>query len=461
MRATSILARAGLVLSLLTFPALSASSSPPVKVSQRTSWPSPPFLLKLIETISLEEPDTFFPRRGQLALQTALSTGYLSKPGAVQAQLALRAANPKVVAPYEHYSDDARMTGNDSRRCGVMWLVGRLVRRGRLRDRRLVHLTGPDTLDSPEPPSFSEPFPNPHTLAFDHIYPVPAQALSSPPRTVILYASFQSTNFRQLHSHLLRLASAPYPRVQYIVRPIPPYVVGEKCYLSGYGVTLDLKKMDYLALDDRRSHSKSPTSEDDQTIYADNPEAHLDNVLQLLEQYPLNTTLDAGVPLTTDEIVQIGILSTQLVSESLTPLQTLKQLVHDFPRYATSLARRLVPQSGLLEEIASNTAKIRPGVNAVWMNGAQASSDEMNPYSLLRLVRMERDLMLSLTSLGLAPGEAFELLTHPSFGTSSQSGGVTENLFDASDRAEGGSLAFWWNDIEKDSRYSRYQTSLY
>jgi hypothetical protein len=48
MRATSILARAGLVLSLLTFPALSASSSPPVKVSQRTSWPSPPFLLKLM-----------------------------------------------------------------------------------------------------------------------------------------------------------------------------------------------------------------------------------------------------------------------------------------------------------------------------------------------------------------------------------------------------------------------------
>jgi UDP-glucose:glycoprotein glucosyltransferase len=60
--------------------------------------------------------------------------------------------------------------------------------------------------------------------------------------------------------------------------------------------------------------------------------------------------------------------------------------------------------------------------------------------------------MLSLTSLGLAPGEAFELLTYPSFETSSQSGGVPENLFDASDRAEGGSLSFWWNDIEKDSR---------
>lgn len=77
---------------------------------------------------------------------------------------------------------------------------------------------------------------------------------------------------------------------------------------------------------------------------------------------------------------EIGILATQLVSESQTPLQTLKQLVHDFPRYATSLARRVFPQSGLREEISSNSYKIRPGVSAVWLNGAQVSPDEMNPY---------------------------------------------------------------------------------
>ncbi len=70
-------------------------------------------------------------------------------------------------------------------------------------------------------------------LSFDHIYPTPGQGLSSPPRTAILHASFQSTNFRQLHSHLLRLSSGPAPRIQYIFRPIPPDgVVGEKSYLT-------------------------------------------------------------------------------------------------------------------------------------------------------------------------------------------------------------------------------------
>jgi hypothetical protein len=156
-----------------------------------------------------------------------------------------------------------------------MWLVGGLVRRGRLRGGKARTPHGPGNprshgvllvfvscltfLSFPRSPcNTSEPFLKPHTLAFDHIYPIPGQALSSPPRTAILYASFQSTNFLQLHSHLLRLSSGPTPRVQYIFRPIPQDgVVKEKAYLSGYGVTLDLKKMDYLALDDRRSHNRS------------------------------------------------------------------------------------------------------------------------------------------------------------------------------------------------------------
>jgi UDP-glucose:glycoprotein glucosyltransferase len=62
--------------------------------------------------------------------------------------------------------------------------------------------------------------------------------------------------------------------------------------------------------------------------------------------------------------------------------------------------------------------------------------------------------MLSLTSLGLLPGEAFDVVTHPSLGPSSPNNGFVDNLFDASDRPEGGDLVFWWNDIEKDSRYA-------
>ena len=43
--------------------------------------------------------------------------------------------------------------------------------------------------------------------------------------------------------------------MEYVFRHIPPETVDTSArnYLSGYNVVLDLKKMDYLALDDRHT----------------------------------------------------------------------------------------------------------------------------------------------------------------------------------------------------------------
>lgn len=99
------------------------------------------------------------------------------------------------------------------------------------------------------------PVGRPKLLTFDHIYPSPSRALDAPPRTAILYASLSSPNFRELHSYLFSLADRPVPHVEYVFRHIPPdgLDASVRNFLSGYGVALDLKKMDYLALDDRLS----------------------------------------------------------------------------------------------------------------------------------------------------------------------------------------------------------------
>ena len=85
---------------------------------------------------------------------------------------------------------------------------------------------------------------------------------------------------------------------------------------------------------------------------------------------------------------------------------------------------------------------------------AVMGSECSNPIAnrLLRLLRKERSVMLSLTSLGLTPGQAVELLTHPAVGAAQNTKGALDDLFDASDRFEGGEVIVWWNDIEKDRR---------
>ena len=57
------------------------------------------------------------------------------------------------------------------------------------------------------------------------------------------------------------MAKQPQPRLEYVLRYTPFGGKGEterhkKASLSGYGVALDLKKTDYLVVDDRRSASK-------------------------------------------------------------------------------------------------------------------------------------------------------------------------------------------------------------
>ncbi|KAI0314345.1 UDP-glucose:glycoprotein glucosyltransferase-domain-containing protein [Amylostereum chailletii] len=465
------------------------SSSPPIKVSLQSSWPAPPFLLELIETISIEEPNAFFPlletltdpqrdprpetlsreALEQLALQAALSAGFLSKPGSLelaQMQLALHAATPKIEAFFSYYTNAARERAAhmDEKSCEswVDW-YGEVVCDGD----RLAELAGRETIDQVEGRDFDlHAFQQPKLLSFDHIHPSPTRTPSAP-RTAILHASLTSSNFRDLHTQLLRLANTKSPKVQYVFRPIPSSSSsGEstvRTQLSGYGVKLDLKKMDYLALDDRLSgHAGMDDLGGEAALDLENA-TYVDPVLSVLEHYPVNETLNLAEPLSEAELMRLGIQATQLVMEAQDPFATLKRLSQDFPRYASSISRRVVADPNITEEVTKNSMKTQTGLSLAWLNGAIVPEDKMNPFNLLKLVRQERDIMLSLTAppMSLEPPTALELLTHPAIEASYTGNHVLDGIFDASDRSEGGGLINWWNDLEKDSRYERWPTSIY
>jgi UDP-glucose:glycoprotein glucosyltransferase len=117
----------------------------------------------------MEEPDAFFPLldaltdpdvfpgkeevshevQQQRALDTALSVGYLSKPGAleiVRAHLGLHSATPKILAFYRHYlgKNGVKPASNETERCGswVEWYGGVICEVD-----ELIRVTGPETLD--------------------------------------------------------------------------------------------------------------------------------------------------------------------------------------------------------------------------------------------------------------------------------------------------------------------------
>jgi len=91
--------------------------------------------------------------------------------------------------------------------------------------------------------------------------------------TAVLYADVTSANFWSLHTTLLAHVlgsrvgaegSADVPPLRYVLRwrPSAQGTEGPKATMAGYGATLDLKKVDYLVIDDRKLQEDSSAVRD-------------------------------------------------------------------------------------------------------------------------------------------------------------------------------------------------------
>ncbi|KAK7047284.1 killer toxin resistant protein [Paramarasmius palmivorus] len=485
-----------------------AAPQPPVKVSLRTSWPAPPFLVEVIETVALESPSSFFPFIDTIttpgtfelfsntapeaiygsSLGVAVANSFLPDASALSSfemNLALHAATPKIQAFYHHYH-----IANQGRQidCGswVDW-YGTIV----CDVETLAHLARVETIDPTEKSSSSSTYNRPEVLPFDHIYPEPRNS-HHPPRTAILYASLNSPNFRELHDYLYKLAQTEngMPLVEYILRHVPPKEASSKTYLSGYSVALDLKKMDYLALDDRHVSSNGVKEDKTNSEDLDIPREE-DPILNLIRAYPEPTsTSDAGAESLDEEqqkahLATLGAQVVQLIHDAsdTNPIKILSDISQNFPKYLSlfgnpqSATPRIPIAAAVEEELHANQLLVQGGFNAMWLNGITVSDSDINPFGLLRLLKKEREILRTLTSLGpindnqspwLSNGQAVDLLTHPKIAAAQTEGGnsVTDGLVDASDRIEsgddkGGKVIVWWNDLESDKRYSGWQPSLH
>ncbi|KAG8905722.1 hypothetical protein FRC01_008250, partial [Tulasnella sp. 417] len=452
------------------------------------------------ETAALEDPSLFFPLLDLLvhpgsfeypliteppqniykyAIDAIKESNLLSGDGVLasfEKSLALRAASPRLEAFHSYYIQrygDPTPTRQQNPNCvaWIDWYGQRICRPDdvfaaagyacpgwvEFMGHRVCGVEDIDQLPTDES-KFRDP---PQLLTFDHVFPTSAPSTA---KTAILYGSVSSPNFFSLHYALYQLAKREEQPIKYVFRHLPPFpsTPANPAYLTGYGVSMDLKKMDYLALDDRRTRgSTSNKAENAQKVMSDKDEAATpeeDPILSLLPE--ATTPIDLGKPLTNDELTALGFKTSQVILESSDPLTTLKQLSQNFPKYATSISHRVNPlNESIVVALGENMRKVQSGANMVWMNGRPLQPTDMNPFALLRLMRKERQLISQLTKAGLSRSEAIEVLTHPSL-TKPSAGQMLEGIFDASDRKDGGGVIVWLNDIEKEDRYSRWPSTL-
>lgn len=211
--------------------------------------------------------------------------------------------------------------------------------------------------------------------------------------------------------------------------------------ISGYGVELALKKTDYIVIDDRRSSQSIEQKSLEQEEILDGKE----NMSDL-------------TALSKSELASIGMKAASFIQKSNEPFDTLVKFTQDFPKFASSISSHNVSHT-FTEEYKHNQAQmVRGGINFLWMNGAQLIERQIQPFTLVNMLRRERRLVDGIRGLGFDGNQAVRLLGHEAVSAANEN---SEPLrYDWTDRLEAGQVILWLNDLENDDRYSSYPKTL-
>ncbi|WFD27172.1 killer toxin resistant protein [Malassezia nana] len=315
---------------------------------------------------------------------------------------------------------------------------------------------------------------SPAALPHDHAYPV----LHSSRSVVILYADPYSRSFASFHGQLMRLAEQ-LP-LTYVLRWRPSVAAVEPRaympYISGFGTSLHLKKVDYLVLDDREVDVEQTTDDESQALDPLHElRAGILDQLSLPSSSRLRTSVQEAVQtqanLSTTEFLYLGQATAKLILESKDPLSTLIALASDFPVYATALsqfAATLSESDPIFAQLNDqSTMFVQPGYSQLWINGMAVSEEELDLQVFMERIQQERRLQsyFSAPELGISPDSVETILTSPSISKAFGMHKSSVLFYDVSDIREarrtstGTHVIAWINDLE-DGTYSGYPETI-
>ncbi|KAL2163744.1 hypothetical protein VTH06DRAFT_5803 [Thermothelomyces fergusii] len=422
------------------------AASPSVNVALRAAFPSPPYLVELLETAASENATTYFALLDRIAqgqfldeptdkalyekfVEVLRADGHMDAETLSTFKLALsmRTAAPRVEAHYQFYTTAVEPSlPDDQDRCGQWFLVGGKQYCTPAMDDAHGDVQG----DAQE-----------RVLPFD-------RKIGTGRRDIVLYADITSPDFGEFHRAALKFAQSGEGtyRVRY---KRSPGQGREALSVHGYGVELALKRTDYIVIDDRDTGSGDASPDRIQ-----NPVGSSQVVLNEEEE------ITDIKPLEKSELAPLGMKAASFIMQSDAPFETLLKLTQDFPKYSTFLAAHNVSADFKAEHEGNLRALIPEGANILWMNGLQLIERQIQPFGLVDLLQRERKLINGVLDLGLNGQQAISLLGHSEL-AQAKSGDDEPRRFDWRDEREDGRVIIWLNNLEKDKRYSDFAPSIF
>ncbi|CAM8984047.1 unnamed protein product [Rhodiola kirilowii] len=301
-------------------------------------------------------------------------------------------------------------------------------------------------------------FQQPEVFEFDHIYH--DSNVSSP--VAVLYGALGTDCFSNFHVTLAEASKKG--KVFYVVRPVLPSncqnqidhcgAVGtrDSLLLSGYGVELALKNMEYNVMDDT-TVKKGAISEDPSTeSYSKSAETLQDQKQEILSDTTTSedSLLSSTISDTLDvwELKDLGHQAAQRIVQSLDPLQSMEKISQNFPLLVSSLSR-IKLNTSIKNEIIANQRMIPPGKSILALNGVLINIEDLDLYMLVDLVHQELSLADQFSKLKIPRSTIGRLLRSPTQPIS--------NMFRVDFRS---SHVYYLNNLEEDAKYMRWRSNI-
>jgi UDP-glucose:glycoprotein glucosyltransferase len=329
----------------------------------------------------------------------------------------------------------------------------------------------------------------------DHIYP--SRPLSQDIPTIYLHGLIGTLSFQRYHNKLTSLAEEG--NIVYVLRHAPnrDVAVSPVTYLRGFGVTLDLKSMEYKALDDQVLGGDDDDDENDdddekddednesgtatlseeeeelngiyfKTLMSRHPKLY-NSLSELKEKFEQENKEGSDGEMKVWDMKHLGLQATSRIISSKDPLKYLGEISSNFPLYAKRLVSvpvdsKIIRQVQNVEKNVQTASRMRSegGTNSVLLNGREinADSDSFNIFELLTTILSEATTSARFEELNLSNKilNAVKIASQkgPTFG--SQIDDLIGLRIDTRSNSKG--CIYFINNIEKDSHYKKWPKDL-
>lgn len=264
----------------------------------------------------------------------------------------------------------------------------------------------------------------------------------------VIYGDYNSKYFRAMFYNMYHSVNAK--KFNLVWRYVPTQAASKKPEtLSAYGVALNLKRTDYIAIDDRGF------SEEQQK----NLEFGKDGNADIQEQGDLDPSglFDAqysDIQAVKEEDIQtLGLKVTKFINDSKNKLFDLRKLLAEFPKYAYSVSQLEYADEDLIDvELTAEESYKTFIPTGIYINNAIIAADKTDLFEILRTIKRELSFTKMFETIGLPYETSKDVMIYFSR--------LMLDLFQSPSRrydfSKFSKTIVYLNDIEIDQRYSSF-----